>query len=160
MEYDELMKKLGESLGLENFQPDDDDAYSIQADDTVVSFESQPQSGLLDILALVCELPAEGGDRICRLLLTAMAPAAAAEGYAFFIVDADGCVYLRRTASLAELDVEKLLQTLEKFLNALDEWRTAIDDFSRVQPAVDAALAEQTAEDRAHAFNADGFLKV
>lgn len=160
MEYDELMKQLGESLGLENFQPDGDGAYSIQADDTVVTFESQPQSGLLDILALVCELPAEGGDRICRILLTAMAPAAAAEGFAFFIVDDDGCVYLRRTVALAELDVERLRQALEKFLNALDEWRSSIDDFSRVQPAVDAALAAQAAEDRAHSLNVDGYLKV
>ena len=160
MEYDELMKKLGESLGLESFQPDDDGDYSIQADDTVVSFESQPRGGLLDILAQVCELPAEGGDRICRVLLTAMAPAAAAEGYGFFIIDADDCLYLRRTVALADLDVEKLRQSLEKFLNALDEWRASIDDFIQVQSAIDAALDEQAAEDRTRAFNADGYLKV
>lgn len=160
MEYDQLMKGLGESLEIEDFEPGENGLYSLNVDDTLVVFDKLSESGLMDVVAKICDLPEEGGGQICSVLLSAMAPGGAAEAFTFFI-GADKGIYLRRTEELSRLDVEVLRQNLESFANALDEWRTAIDDFRQVIPDIQEAVEEEkSAPPELDAFASDGFIRI
>lgn len=161
MEYNELMKELGAKIGLDGFEPDEDGCYRLSIDGFAVEFLEVPQSGLMDTVAKVCDLPGEdNNEQLCKVLLTAMAPGGTAEAYTFFIVPEEKCVYMRRTDVLASLDVDSYFQTLENFANALEDWRGTISDYRQVLPAINEALEKQTDEARQFGLNADGFLKV
>lgn len=160
MEYVELMGKFGESLGIEGLAPDDDGFCNFSVDGTVVSFGWRPERGLLDIVARICDMPAEDADKVLKVLMTAMAPGSAAEDYSFFVLDEDNGIYLRRAERLADLDVEGARLALEKFANALDEWRASIGDFLSVVPSVTAALDRGEAEARSFGLGEQGFMQV
>lgn len=160
MEYGELMKALGESLGLDGFAPDANGRYRLRVDDTVVTFAELPGSGLMDIVAPVCELPAEGGDQICRILLSAMAPGGSAEAYSFYLAPDGRSICLRRTDVLLDLDANGLRRELDDLADVLDEWRGAIGDYRQVLPVIGEELAKQEDERRHLDENADGFLRV
>lgn len=160
MEYAELMRSLEVRFGLEGFAPDADGRYRICIDDNLVVFTELPQSGLIDTVAEVCELPPEGGELVYKLLLTAMAPGGGAEAFTFFISSEDSRVYLRRTDVLARLDGDSFHKALEVFANTLAEWRGVIGDYRQALPSIRDAMERQSAEDRAFAMNADGFLRA
>lgn len=160
MEYKELMEALRKSLGLEKFEPDVSGQYRLSIDDTIVTFVERTARGLVETVARICELPAEGGDLVCRTLLTAMAPGGAAEGYSFFIAPKGQGVYLRRTDELAKLDAEAFCALLEDFADALAQWRGAIRDFGETVPLLSEAHEKQIAEERHLAENPEGFLRV
>lgn len=160
MEYAELMRTLGERLEIDEFTPDADGHYRLKVDGTVVSFVELPESGLMDTVAKVCDLPEEGGDRICRVLLSAMAPGGTAEAYAFFVMPDGKSVWLRRTDVLDRIDADGLREMLEGVADALAEWRKAIGDFGAALPVIDEELAKQAAENRRLDSNIDGFLRV
>lgn len=160
MEYVELMTKLGEGFGIEGLEPDDDGHFNLSVDGTIVSFGEQAERGLLDIVARICDFPAEDADSVLKVLMTAMAPGSAAEDYSFFVVDDDDGLYLRRIERLADLDVKGVCQALEKFANALDEWRAAIGDFQSVLPVVNEELNRREEETRSFGLGDQGFLQV
>lgn len=160
MEYIELMTKLGGGFGIEGFEPDVDGHFNLSIDGMIVSFGERPERGLLDIVARICDFPAEDADNVLKVLMTAMAPGNAAEDYSFFVVDKDDGLYLRRIERLADLDVEGACQVLEKFANALDEWRAAIGDFQSVLPAVNEELTHHEEESRSFGLGDQGFLQV
>ena len=160
MECAELMVRLGEGLGIEGFAPDDDGRFNLSVDGTVVSFGERPERGLLDIVARICDLPAENIGQVLKVLMAAMAPGGAAEHYSFFAMDEDGGLYLRRTEGLAHLDVEGVRLALEEFANALDEWRAAIADYRSVLPVVNDGLARSAEETRSFGLSERGFMRV
>ncbi len=160
MEYDELMKALGGMLGLEEFRPDANGIYCVSVDDTIVTFIEMPQAGLMETVAKLCEIPDDGGERLYRILLTAMAPGGNDNECSFFIDSNDKCLYLRHTDALAALDGDSAYRMLEKFANAINEWRGAIGDFSNALPAIEEALEQQAEENRKFGENSEGFLRV
>lgn len=160
MEFDELMKAFGASLGLGDFKPDENGVFSLSVDETVVSFVAQPERGFVETVARICDLPAVGADGIFKVLLSAMSPGGAAEGFTFFVPPEASDIYLRRTDALANLDVEALRLSLERFANALDDWRASIRDFREVAPVIDEVLARQTDENRSLAAGESGFLRA
>ena len=160
MEYNELMKALGSSLGVDGFEPDEEGHYALNIDDHIVAFSELPESGLLDITSALCTLPPEGAEFLHRVLLTAMAPGASAEDYAFFITREDQMVFLRRSVALSVLDIEGLRKELEDFSNAVDQWSDAVVNFSRALPEINDAREQQQTEDRQFAINSDGFMRI
>lgn len=160
MEYVELMGRLGESLGIDGLAPDAGGYCNISVDDTVVTFIERPGRGLLEIVARICDLPAENAGQVLKVLMAAMAPGDAAEDFSFFIDELDEGLYLRRTETLAELDVEGVRRALEKFANALDDWRAAIGDFQSIQPVVNEALGDGKGESKSFGLGEHGFMQV
>ena len=160
MEYVELMGMLGESLGIDGIVPGADGYCNLSVDDTVVSFSERPGRGLLDIIARICDLPAENAGQVLKVLMAAMAPGGAAEDFSFFVEDVDGGLYLRRTETLAELDVEGVRRALEEFANALDDWRAAIGDFQSILPVVNEALDGGEGKSKSFGLGEHGFMQV
>lgn len=160
MEYDQLMKALGESFEIEDFEPGEDGCYSLNIDDTPVVFDKLAERDLMDIVAKVCDLPEKGGDQVCSVLLSAMAPGRSAEAFTFFI-GGDKGIYLRRTEVMSCLDVDSFRQVLENFANALEEWRTSIGDFRRMNPVLQRAVENKAAAPSGiDAFASGGFMRV
>ena len=160
MEYSELMKELGARLELEEFQPDEEGNYRMCIDDAVVTFVELPAGGLLNTVAKIGELPEEGGDALCRVLLSAMAPAAAADAYSFYLATDGKSICLRRTDALPGITADGFLEVLERYADALAEWRKAIGDFRQALPTIGRELERQAQEDRELGMGSDGFLRV
>ena len=160
MDYRELMEKIGEVLGIGALAPDADGYCNLSIDGTVVTFAERSERGLLDIVARICDLPAENAERVMNVLMTAMAPGNVAEDYSFFVTGEDEGLYLRRTERLADLDVEGVRRALEVFANALDEWRASITEFQSVLPVVKEELAHREEETRSFGLGEQGFMQV
>lgn len=160
MEFNELMETFGASLGIADFKPDENGVFSLSVDETVVSFVELQERGMVETVARICSLPDGNADGIYKVLLAAMSPGGAAEGFAFFVPPETADVYLRRTDALADLDVEGLRQSLERFANALDDWRGAICDFQSVLPAVNEAQDRLEEEQRSFGLGGSGFMQV
>ena len=161
MDYQELMKELGARLGLEDFTPNQDGHFGMYIDETLVTFIEQPEHGLMHTVAKICELPDDGdGDPICRVLLAAMAPTAAADAYTFYLATDGKSICMRRTDALSNLTVDGLLEALERYANALTEWRKSIANFHQAMPVIDQELEQQAEENRTFSLGGDGFLQV
>ena len=159
MDFDHLMKGLGHHLGLTEFEANADRCYRLSLDGVVVSIVERHEEGIVETLAELCELPHEGADRVCRVLLAAQAPGAA-EAYAFFLAPETQTVCIRRRDALGRQTVESYVKILEDFANMIEVWTRSIRDFSHLLPTVHAALETHVADHRAMSLSPEGFLQV
>lgn len=162
MEFDEMMKGLGESLGIADFKPNADGSYGISLDGTVITFVARQGAGLLDVVARLCDFPEDGkaGDVLCRTLLAAMAPEDNDEVYSFFLAEEDASVCLRRTLVLAAMDVKGLESVVEGFSETLTEWRRTVGDFLADFDAVADDLADVSVEAVVRGPTSGDFLQI
>lgn len=160
MEFNELMKALGEHFELNQFEADENGCYRICIDDIVVTFEERCDAGVLETTVKLCELPNEDENLICRVLLTAMAPGAKAADYTFFIASDGKSICMRRIDFLARLTIDKFLEILENFANAFIEWGRAIVNFRQALPTINESLENKTSDERPFGIGADGFMQI
>lgn len=158
MEFDALMQGVAAKVGLTGFQPGDDGVYAVEIDGMVVRFVEDAEARQIVTLAEVGESPAEGRERLYRVLLEA-AYMGQATGGANFAVDSEtGNIQLSRTDPLPLMDVESFMAKMDRFVNVLERWRGLLDNFSEVAPQI--AKTEAAADEEARQFGSSGFLQV
>ena len=160
MELKELMEGLAAACGIDGMAANEDGIYRLMIDDMEVSFMSVEESGQLVVWAEVCEMPPEGRERLCRVLMESMFMGRATGGATFSIEPESGKVCLQRIEFLSALDVEAFNGLLEKFVNVLEEWRKIIADFRPVAEELDRKAAEDAEADRQVGMGLDGFMQV
>ena len=157
MEFRELMKQFGATIGIEGLAPDETNACSVEIDGMAVAFVEDPEAGTLTTMAEVCEPPAEGEAMLYRVLMQSMFMGEGTAGAVFSVKPDTGRIFLHRTDPLVALDLDAFCAMLEKFVNTLERWRKDIADFRPVAKAVEqAAAAAESPLDRP----SDGFLQV
>ena len=129
MSLDEIMAAFGAQVGLSDLAPDGDGAYHMDIDGMAVSVMEVIESGQTVIWARVGELPSEGQDAFCRLLLEEMSPSGEADGAIFSLQTDLNVVFLHRVEGLGLFDLDSFSSVLAKFIDLLEKWRGRLVDF-------------------------------
>ena len=160
MNFPELMKAFGEGVNLEGFAPNDNGAYQLDIDGMVVSIAEVNEGKKIACCAEVCDLPAESGTRLYRLMLEAMFMGRATGGAVLSIEHESSKVFLHEMESLKDMEVEDFRQLLENFTNTLEEWRDRIQEFRDIEPALDEAQEQNAVELRGMGMGMGDFIQV
>ena len=158
MQLNEIISMFCTEFGVEGVQPDEDGAYALAIDDMTLSFAES--GGTLVMASDVGELPAEGRERLYRLMLTAMHGEDAADGAVFSVDDDRDMVVLHRRDELSTLTFETFKARLEKFVNLLEDWRKIFMGFVPLATAMDKEEARRSDENSSARLGVDGFVKV
>ena len=158
MQLNEIISMFCTEFGVEGVQPDEDGAYALAIDDMTLSFAES--GGTLVMASDVGELPAEGRERLYRLMLTAMHGEDAADGAVFSVDDGRDTAVLHRRDELSTLTFEAFKARLEKFVNVIEEWRGILQDLAPLAEAIDEENARQAEETTLSGLNAEGFIQV
>ena len=141
MSLDEIMAAFGAQVGLSDLAPDSDGAYHMDIDGMSVSVMEVIESGQTVIWARVGELPSEGQDAFCRMLLEAMAPSGEADGAVFSLQTDLNVVFLHRVEGLGAFDLDSFKSVLSKFVDLLEKWRGRLVDF---RPEAENVAADES----------------
>ena len=158
MKLNEIISMFCTEFGVEGVQPDEGGAYALAIDDMTLSFAES--DGVLVTAADVGELPAEGRERLYRLMLTAMHGIDAAADAVFSVDDDRDMVILHRRDELSALTFEAFKARLERFVNRVEEWRGVLRDLAPLVTALDEENARRAEETTLSGLNADGFIQV
>ncbi|MCR5413398.1 MAG: type III secretion system chaperone [Kiritimatiellae bacterium] len=156
MQYEELLKAFGESLGLGDF-PQEHGPVAIDVDGMPIAFVHKPETDRIVLLGTVGEPPPEAAGRFGALLLQANFMFEASESCTLAQNPEGGTYVLQRELPLEFLDVGKLQSTLEGFANTLERWRRALLDFRPLEESAGTVSAGEPAPPR---FGGDGFIAV
>ena len=158
MKLNELISMFCTEFGVEGVQPDEGGAYALAIDDMTLSFAES--GGTLVMASDVGELPADGRERLYRLMLTAMHGEDAADGAVFSVDDGRDTAVLHRRDELSTLTFEAFKARLEKFVNLIEEWRGIFRSLAPLADALDEENARSSEETSFAGLNAGGFMKV
>ncbi|MCQ2403445.1 MAG: type III secretion system chaperone [Lentisphaeria bacterium] len=137
MNFPELMKAFGEGVNLKDFAPNGNGVFQLDIDGMVVSIAEVNEGKKIACIAEVCDLPAQIGTRLYRLMLEAMFMGKATGGAVLSIEHESSKVYLHEMESLKGMELEDFRRLLENFTNTLEEWRDRIREFRDIEPALD-----------------------
>jgi len=130
MNYDELMKSLGERMGGVRLLPDDEGCVALDVDGmplTIMGLDELRQ------VALTGEIgeppPADRMERLYHALLVANHNLVGTRGATISINPETGRLSLCRLFPLDSIDVDAFSAGVEQFVNTLETWRRIVDDF-------------------------------
>lgn len=158
MKLRELMDAFVREAGLGSVGPNDAGAYHLDFDDMTVAFRETEDASRLLIFGAIGELPPEGAEIFCRVMLKAMFLEGAVSGAAFSIDPETERLFLQRQEPLSDLDLARFKALVESFVNELEKWRGSVDAFRPVSAEIGK---EKTREAEASGeISSNGFLKV
>ena len=160
MEFRELMKELGEKLGIA--LDGSDDAVGLAVEDTAVIM--QLAGGLDgDILFTHADLgepPMEGRDALAVAALEANFLYQGTGGATFAINSADGHLHLQRYDWLARLDADRAADALTRFADTIAAWRRIAADLGQAPSAEQATSDKKESPSAPGAASEGDFIKV
>ena len=158
MTVDDLMRLFAEEFGLGRLRPNGEGAYHLDFDGMTVAFRETEGGARLLVLGEVGELPEEGADIFCRVLLKAMFPGGALAEGGFALNPETDRLFLQRQTPLADLDFDRFKTAVESFVNELANWRQALEAF---RPAAEEIGRDRDrAEAEAKEIMSQGFMRV
>ena len=127
MTFDELLKALGDQLGIELTQ--DDGTCALQVDDMEVRIHHLAQADLLLLDAEVGAPPPQGLDGLHQTMLNANYLHAGTGAATLSRKSDDGTYHLQQADWLGRLDGASLADALERFIDTLEMWRRLLADY-------------------------------
>jgi len=131
MQYVELVKALGQKLGLE--LDGADGAVGIDVDGVLVILQlaGGRDGDILFSHSDLGEVPAERMDSLLKSALQANFLYQGTGGAAFAVNPADGHLHLQRYDWLARLDADRAFDALNRFADTVAAWRRILADCSQ-----------------------------
>ncbi|SIO28848.1 type III secretion system chaperone [Halodesulfovibrio marinisediminis] len=141
----EMLKRFGNSVDLEGFEPSDTGACSLVFDGIIVNLELRKKTGLLFIYSTLGFLPDSGRESLYRSLLAANVFFEKTQGATLGIDENSDVVILQYQVPFLSLDDESFYLTIENFVNVADLWVTRLEKIA--QEDVNDSAAESTTPD-------------
>lgn len=160
MELRDLIGGFSAAAGLGEPVTDDAGGYTFAIDDVMVSFLEQTETQDLVTVSEVGELPDEGAEHVCRLLMEAMFRDGGSGGAIFSLEPGTRRIWAHRRDSLATMDDEGFRSMLERFVNGMEEWRRLVGGLSKLAPKLAEAKESAARESRELSMNAEGFMRI
>ena len=155
METAELIKSLGEKLGVE-LMLDEDGVCAFEADGMAVTIHDLHELSAIALVGDLGEPPPEHLETLYQALLEANHLFGGTAGATLSRDSATGRFALCRALPCLALDAESFYTAVERFLNTLEVWSKVIRDFRSVVPNAAEADISVPALD----MNKGGFLRV
>lgn len=153
MEFNELIKGLGEKLGLE--LPPQDDMCVLGIDDMQVTLQALNEVDLLSTYGEIGEPPPQGLEQLLTAMLNANHLFQGTAGATISRDPESGKFYLCHCETLSMMTVERLMESLEKFVNVLETWRKLVEDYRPSE-----TTAEGSSDMEPPPFGGNGFMAV
>ena len=142
MKYEELLKEVGDRMGLaEVLRPNDDGVVTLSDGAFTLVISADPDRTRLEVAGEVGPLPEGGREGCLMLLMGANCRFAGTKGATLSVLPDDDLVLLNRRERLEGLDAETLQTLLQDFIDSLAEWRGILADYGRLGPSIDEARA-------------------
>ena len=161
MTFDELLKALGDQLGVE--LPQDDGTCALQVDGMDVYIHHLAPADLLLLDAEVGAPPPQGLDGLHQAMLNANYLHAGTGAAILSRKSDDGTYHLQQTDWLGRLDGESLADALERFIDTLEMWRRLLADYREHDSGDEAETPHPDTDPLAPAdlgAYSSGFLRV
>ena len=136
METSELIKDLGERLGVE-FEPDANGVCAFEADGLVISILDLPELGAIALIGDLGNPPPEHLERLYATLLEANHLFRDTGGATISRDPETGRFALCRAVQRGMLSPEGFYDTVERFVSAAQVWANVIRDYRDVPPTDD-----------------------
>ena len=153
MEFNELIKGLGEKLGLD--LPLQENTCALSVDDMQIALQALDEVVMLSIYGEIGEPPPQGLEQLLTAMLNANHLFQGTAGATISRDPESGRFFLFRCEPLSVLTIERLMEDLEKFANVLETWRKLLADYRPSEPAADASLTAEPLP-----FGGSGFMTV
>ena len=156
----EIMEAFAAEAGLKDIAADGDGIYLLSIDGMLVSFAEDRAARRLVTFAEVGALPAEGRERLYRLLLEAMYRGGTTGGATFSVPPDSDMICLQRFDGLENMNLAGFKAMLESFVNILEGWRQALADFPSVARRMERDAHEVPEASHDATLGGDGFIRV
>lgn len=158
MRLEELMDAFAHEAGLGSIDPNGAGMYHLDFDDMTVAFRETEDASRLLVFGAIGELPPEGAEIFCRVMLKAMFQEGVVSGAIFSIDPETERLFLQRLEPLSNLDFAGFKVLVEAFVNELEKWRGSLDAFSPAAAEIGEAKAREA--ETSGEISSNGFLKV
>ncbi len=140
MEYSDIIKILGEQLGLE--LDGTDGAVGLEIDGKVVIL--QDANDLLLIRGEIGEVPPDKAERLYRAALDANYLYQGTGGATIARNPNDGKLHLHKYNWMNRLDADQLIDSLDRFADVLEAWQKMVADMAMALPETDDSSASES----------------
>ena len=148
MEFNELMKALGEKLGIELDGTDDAVGIEVEGTTVILQLAGGRDGDILFTHADLGEAPVEGRNELVAAALEANFLYQGTGGATFARNPANGHLHLQRYDWLARLDADRVADALVRFADTIVAWRRIAEEIRRApapaeqsQPPVGAFMS-------------------
>lgn len=148
MEFNELMKVLGEKLGIELDGTDDAVGIEVEGTTVILQLAGGRDGDILFTHADLGETSVEGKDALAAAALEANFLYQGTGGATFARNPANGHLHLQRYDWLARLDADRVADALTRFADTIVAWRRIAEEIRRApapaeqsQPSVGAFMS-------------------
>lgn len=154
MESFELIKKFGEKVGA-NISPDDDNVYTFEVDEMIISFHILPELDSIVLTGDIGEPPPENLENLYKVMLEAQYLFNGTAGATISLNAENNCFSLCKALSCKILDGDSLYEEAEHFINTLEVWARLVKDYRDV-----ASKAEDVKADDEPQFDGNSFIRA
>ena len=160
METSELVKSLGEKMGVELAL--EDGAAAFEADGMTVAVVDLPELGSVAIAGDIGEPPPERLEALYRTMLEAQHLFRGTFGATISLDPETGRFALNKAIALATVDADSFAGEVERFVNTLETFAKIVREFRAVPPeaASAAPLDDAAASAASPGFGGTGFMRV
>ena len=131
MEFNELMKALGEKLGIELDGTDDAVGIEVEGTTVILQLAGGRDGDILFTHADLGEAPVEGRNELVAAALEANFLYQGTGGATFARNPANGHLHLQRYDWLARLDADRAADALARFADTIVAWRRIAEEIRR-----------------------------
>lgn len=157
MELKELVEGFGATLKIEGLSLDAEGNAAFSADGMWVGIAGNANARTFSLTGRIGEPPAEGRDRLERMLLKTNALLSSESGMSVGL-DADDRYVLLTSCEYTYMTLEAFAEKVEAFLNELERLCAVLEGFSSQAEEVERAMADSAAE--ARNLSEGGYLQV
>lgn len=129
MELSEIVDAFVAKLNLSGMEKDADGIYSIDVDGMTISFSEVVESRSVAIYGEVGEMPVEGRDKFCEVVMKANFMGQGTGGATLSLDESGEVLYMHRVLPLVALDGDSFFTVVESFINMLETWRNLSADY-------------------------------
>ena len=140
MKIDDLIRNLGDSIGLGNLQLDDDGMLNLQVGkDTRICLELEEGGNFCQVYSSLGKLPqgSEARSAVCEATLRGNAFGRGTNGGAFFIDNERDELLLGRAFAVEKTDHHELKSLLEGMIEAAREWQKKLSEIGGEKVAME-----------------------
>lgn len=146
MEFNLLLRGLGEEIGLADLRPDEDGTCRLGMDDMIVDMKATDDGRHVLLFGEIAPLPQERREELVMQLLGGNFLFQGTAGAALGLDVDTHTLYLQQMESLDGLDELAFAKLLETFANTMESWKKLLADFA-LQAESAPAQEEQPADE-------------
>ena len=154
MESSELIKKIGEKIGID-LSPNDDNSYTLEVDEMLLSLHILLEIDTIILVGDIGEPPPEHLENLYKTMLESQHLFNGTGGATISLNSETNRFSLCKTLSCKILDADLLYEEAEQFVNTLEVWIKLVKDYRDVVPMVNEAKADDAPQ-----FDANSFIRA